>query len=175
MTHQGIADMLAKEAEEAERHCDDELTTPGYRRAQPSRQPAQVYSLRIPVGQLEQLRRLAADRHMTPSALMRSWVLERLDAEGGSEVPPGGADQPAAGGSVLPVQVLRLVIREELERAGAGTTQRAKEPRPRRRSAQARNRDRSAEIRAWAKEHGYEVTKHGRIPATIIEEYEAAN
>jgi Lsr2 len=167
--------MLADEAEQAERHRDDELTTPGYRRARPSREPAQVYSLRIPVGQLEQLRRLAASRHMTPSALMRSWVLERLDAEAGSEAQSGDPNQPAAGQSAFPVQVLRLVIREELERASTGTSQRAEAPRAQRRPSQARSRDRSSEIRAWAREHGYQVTERGRIPATIIEKYEATN
>ena len=51
MTHHNIADMLADEAEHAEQHRDDELT-PGYRRAHPPREPAQVHSLRIRSGSL---------------------------------------------------------------------------------------------------------------------------
>jgi hypothetical protein len=35
-------------------------------------------------------------------------------------------------------------------------------------------RHRSADIRAWAKEHGLGISERGRIPATIIEQYEAA-
>jgi hypothetical protein len=175
MTHQNIADMLTDEAEHAEQHRDDELT-PGYRRAHPPREPAQVYSLRIPVGQLDQLRRLAADRHLTPSALMRSWVLDRLDAEAGSGAAASDVSLPAGATAPLPEHVLRLVIREELERASAGTSPRLLEERgPRRRSSQPRGRGRSAEIRAWAREHGYQVTQRGKLPAEIVEDYEAAN
>lgn len=36
-------------------------------------------------------------------------------------------------------------------------------------------RERSAEIRAWAKERGRKVNERGRIPATIIAEYEASH
>jgi len=35
-------------------------------------------------------------------------------------------------------------------------------------------RQRGAEIRAWAREHGIEISERGRIPAGIIEQYEAA-
>jgi hypothetical protein len=109
-----IAEVLAEEAEHAEQHRDDELT-PGHRRARPPREPAQVYSLRIPVDRLEQLRRLTAEKHMTPSALMRSWVLERLDAEASAEASGRVVvGDPEAGLTAL----LREVVREELERAG---------------------------------------------------------
>ncbi|MGO8887622.1 MAG: histone-like nucleoid-structuring protein Lsr2 [Streptosporangiaceae bacterium] len=30
-------------------------------------------------------------------------------------------------------------------------------------------------MRAWAKAHGLQVTERGKIPATIVEEYEAAH
>jgi hypothetical protein len=76
-----IAELLAAEAEEAERHADEEDHGPSYRRKHAPRDPAQVYSLRIPVAQIEELRQLAAGKGVTPSALMREWVLERLDAE----------------------------------------------------------------------------------------------
>jgi len=118
MTRKNIADVLAEEAEHAEQHRDDELA-PGYRRPRPPREPAQVYSLRIPVDRLEQLRRLAAEKHLTPSALMRAWVLERLDAEDASQ--PAGPLESAIGSgkteSAL-VHMLREIVREELERAG---------------------------------------------------------
>lgn len=35
-------------------------------------------------------------------------------------------------------------------------------------------RQRSADIRAWAKEHGISVSERGRIPANVVEQYEAA-
>jgi hypothetical protein len=76
-----IVELLAAEAEEAERHAEDEDLGPSYRRRHPPREPAQVYSLRIPVERLDELRQLAAGKGVSPSALMRQWVLERLAAE----------------------------------------------------------------------------------------------
>jgi hypothetical protein len=36
------------------------------------------------------------------------------------------------------------------------------------------SRERSADIRAWAKEQGITVSERGRIPASLAEQYEAA-
>jgi Lsr2 len=36
------------------------------------------------------------------------------------------------------------------------------------------NRQRSGDIRAWAKEHGLAVSERGRIPASVAEQYRAA-
>ncbi|MGO9081348.1 MAG: histone-like nucleoid-structuring protein Lsr2 [Streptosporangiaceae bacterium] len=36
-------------------------------------------------------------------------------------------------------------------------------------------RERSSEIRAWARERGHKVSERGRIPASIIRDYEAAH
>ena len=173
MTHENIADLLAEEAEQAERHRDDELT-PGYRRARPSREPAQVYSLRIPVEWLEQLRSHAADRHMTPSALMRAWVIERLEAEATEEAAPDDANRPGSGSNESPMQTLRLVIREELERANTRPTSAGTAARVQRRARQLPGRERSAEIRAWARQRGYKVSEHGKIPGAILRDYNAA-
>jgi nucleoid-associated protein Lsr2 len=38
----------------------------------------------------------------------------------------------------------------------------------------AANRQRSGDIRAWAKEHGLAVSERGRIPASVVEQYHAA-
>jgi len=46
------------------------------------RDPSEVYSLRIPVTRLAEVRRIAASERTTSAALLRRWVLERLDAEG---------------------------------------------------------------------------------------------
>ena len=46
---------------------------------------------------------------------------------------------------------------------------------PRRRPARtASSRERSADIRAWAKDHGITVSERGRIPASVAEQYQAA-
>jgi len=37
----------------------------------------------------------------------------------------------------------------------------------------ARDRERPAQIREWAREHGIEVSERGRIPDTVIKQYEA--
>lgn len=44
----------------------------------------------------------------------------------------------------------------------------------RRRSRAASSRERSVDIRSWAKERGIEVNERGRIPVAIVEEYERA-
>jgi predicted ATP-dependent serine protease len=50
---------------------------------------------------------------------MRSWVLERLDAEASAEASAlVVAGDPGAGKSALILAALREVVREELERAG---------------------------------------------------------
>ena len=38
----------------------------------------------------------------------------------------------------------------------------------------AASRQRSGDIRAWAKQHGLPVSERGRIPASVVEQYEAA-
>jgi hypothetical protein len=42
---------------------------------------AQVFQLRLPALRIEQLRRIAADRGVSPGALAVDWVVERLDRE----------------------------------------------------------------------------------------------
>jgi hypothetical protein len=37
------------------------------------------------------------------------------------------------------------------------------------------DRERSADIRTWAKQHGLNVNDRGRIPANVVEAYEAGN
>ena len=46
---------------------------------------------------------------------------------------------------------------------------------PRRRGGRAASsRDRSGDIRAWAKDQGITVSARGRIPASVVEQYQAA-
>jgi Lsr2 len=44
----------------------------------------------------------------------------------------------------------------------------------RRAGRSASSRQRSGDIRAWAKEHGLAVSERGRIPASVAEQYHAA-
>lgn len=44
----------------------------------------------------------------------------------------------------------------------------------RRPSRTAASRQRSGDIRAWAKDHGIAVSERGRIPASVVEQYQAA-
>ena len=46
---------------------------------------------------------------------------------------------------------------------------------PRHKPRNQASRDRSSEIRAWAKKEGYEFSERGRIPAHIIAKYDAAH
>ncbi|MGH8902013.1 MAG: hypothetical protein ACRDYA_10095 [Egibacteraceae bacterium] len=78
MTEMDIARVLGEEATLAERERDHERD---YVRVPPPGEPAQVYSLRLPVDRLEQLRRVAARDDEAPSVMIRRWVLERLDRE----------------------------------------------------------------------------------------------
>lgn len=72
--------------EEAERHDAleekgqlDELPFTRLRRY--AKEPSQVYAIRIPVSRLRAIRWLADHRKEQPTALLREWVLERLDEE----------------------------------------------------------------------------------------------
>jgi nucleoid-associated protein Lsr2 len=51
---------------------------------------------------------------------------------------------------------------------------RARLAQPRRPGQTAAGRQRSGDIRAWAKDHGLAVSERGRIPATVVEQYQAA-
>jgi hypothetical protein len=74
-----ITQLLADEGAESEAAAD--TPTPLVRNRVRAKEPAQVYSLRIPVEHLEDLRQLAQARGTAPTALMRRWVIERLDVE----------------------------------------------------------------------------------------------
>lgn len=78
---ENIADLLAGEAEAAEQFRNEDDLGPTYVPRYPPKDPSQVYSVRIPVGRLEQLRQRAAEEGVAPSSLMRKWVIERLDAD----------------------------------------------------------------------------------------------
>src|SRR4051812_9127246 len=84
--NESIRDMLAREAEEAEaaaeaREAAGSAETGGQRARAHAGEASQVYSVRIPVERLEQLRRLAEERGERPTTLLRQFVMDRLDQE----------------------------------------------------------------------------------------------
>lgn len=54
---------------------------------------------------------------------------------------------------------------------GGGSTSSRSSTRSSSRSSTAMDRDQAAAIRAWAKKQGLQVSDRGRIPASIIEQY----
>jgi Lsr2 len=48
-------------------------------------------------------------------------------------------------------------------------------PRGARAGRLARSRQRSPDVRAWAKSQGIQVSERGRIPASVVSQYEDAN
>ncbi|MGH9068516.1 MAG: hypothetical protein ACRD0J_13670 [Acidimicrobiales bacterium] len=92
---------------EARAAADDPTGLVPHRR--PPKAPAQVYTVRIPVDRLDELRRVAVDRGVPPSVLLRSWAIEHLDAERAGS--PAGTRMVSE--SEL-VATLRSVVREEL-------------------------------------------------------------
>jgi hypothetical protein len=97
-----VDEILAEEAEASEAGRD--LPVEYVRAHGAPKEPSQVYSLRMPAKLLDQLRRLAEEEDIEPSALMRLWVIERLDAERDRR-----ADQPA------PAVEIRAKLRQARE------------------------------------------------------------
>jgi hypothetical protein len=81
---ESIREVLAREAAEAEARAEAEdrgevRPAPGQRGRKRAEDPSQVYAVRIPVSKLRRLREIAEQRDMPPTALIRQWVIERLD------------------------------------------------------------------------------------------------
>lgn len=83
MADKELLDRIASAVEDAEATPDDELEWARHR--EPAKSPAAVYSVRIPVDRIEELRQLAVDRGVQPTALIRTWVLAQLDAARNSD------------------------------------------------------------------------------------------
>lgn len=78
MADKELLDRIAAAVEDAEESPDEELEWTRHREL--AKSPTVVYSVRIPVDRIEELRQLAADRDVQPTALIRTWVLAQLDA-----------------------------------------------------------------------------------------------
>lgn len=119
------AALLSADAAIADDDLDDEMSSYAPRPAATSGQvPSQVYSIRVPVDRLEQVRWLAAERNMAPAAMLRQWVLAQLDAELAAS---GTADrrvaQSAARNATGPARQRRDMSAERLETTPATLTE----------------------------------------------------
>jgi hypothetical protein len=74
-----IEEILAEAAEDSEAGCD--LPADYVRARGAPKEASKVYSLRVPEKLLDQLRQLAEAEGVEPSALMRLWVIERIEEE----------------------------------------------------------------------------------------------
>lgn len=130
MNRKELVDSILKEVDRVEDEDALEDETQEYRRPRPPKEPSQVYSVRIPVDRLEQLRRVAEQRRMAPSALLREWVVDRLDAEAGGgqvlSIAAGGvtgtlavADDDIVAGHADALAALVDEVRRAVERARA--------------------------------------------------------
>lgn len=81
MTKKALDDVLSDVAADADATKNEPPTANAVRSRNRANDPATVYSVRIPVSRIEQLRVFAENRGVTPSALIRQWVDERLTAE----------------------------------------------------------------------------------------------
>ncbi len=70
---------------------------------------AQVFQLRLPALRIEQLRRMADDRGVSPGALAVDWVIDRLDRE-------AAEDNPATG--PMPIAIDEPTRKRSLRRLG---------------------------------------------------------
>jgi hypothetical protein len=87
-----IKQMLAREAVEAEQVADAEergevQPTPGRRARQHSGERSQVYSVRLPVDRIAELRALADKLDIAPTALLRDLVLAGINAWSRADAP----------------------------------------------------------------------------------------
>lgn len=73
-----ITERIAAEAARMEDEAGADRT---YTRVPQAKEPSQVYSIRIPVARIEELRELAKRQGLPASVLLRSWALECLDRE----------------------------------------------------------------------------------------------
>lgn len=98
-------------------------------------------------------------------------LIDDLDGEEAAETVPFSIDSAdyVIDLSAENARLLRQRLAPFIERARrAGGTRRA-------RARSTDGRQRSADIRAWAKSQGIKVNERGRIPATVVEEYEQAH
>jgi hypothetical protein len=99
---ESIREVLAREAADAEARAEAEergevAPTHGQRGRKHAADPSQVYAVRIPLSKLRKLRELAEQLDTPPTALIRQWVIERLDAAEADAAADSGDGENGAG------------------------------------------------------------------------------
>lgn len=110
--NENVKELLAREAAEAEARAEAEehgeaRPMRGQRARRQATDPSQVYAVRIPASRLRELRELADQVGTPPTALIRQWVLERLDAQYdiGEQPAEPGPPVPLGAGSLESGQI----------------------------------------------------------------------
>lgn len=81
MSESELSELLREEAEHSEQHADADAQ-PGTTVSQPGHARSTVYSVRLNHDEHAALQHLADDTGIPASALVRSWILERVRAGG---------------------------------------------------------------------------------------------
>lgn len=117
MKTRNVEEILAQETEASEAGKD--LDAAYVRNRNRGKDPSQVYSVRMPVDRLEELRVLAERSHMTPSALMRRLAIEGLDRAANVTSHVGEPRDDLASGNehmiVMTPEQFKEVIHEAIE------------------------------------------------------------
>ena len=74
-----IDQTLAGKLRQESKRTKDDAYPEGARGTRPNR--SKVYSVRLSDQEEDQIQKLAESKHLPPSTLVRSWILERLDLE----------------------------------------------------------------------------------------------
>jgi hypothetical protein len=114
-----------------------------------------------------------------PIALEEAEMAQRVTVTLEDDLDGGPADETvrfASGGADYEIDLSKknaAAFRQQLapfvehaRKAGRGQ--------PRRPARTSASRQRSGDIRGWAKDHGIAVSERGRIPASVVEQYHAA-
>ena len=114
-----------------------------------------------------------------PGAVMEVEVAQRVIITLEDDLGGGPADETvrfAFGGAEYEIDLNRKnakAFRKQLA-PFIEHARKARRGKPRRPSRAPASRERSGDIRAWAKEHGVAVSERGRIPASVLEQYRTA-
>lgn len=102
-------------------------------------------------------------------------LIDDLDGERAEETVSFGLD-----GTIYEIDLSEdnaVLLRERLALfvENARRTDKGTKSRPSRGTGSGADRDRAQQIRTWARSQGLEVNDRGRIPATIVEQFNAAH
>jgi hypothetical protein len=112
-----------------------------------------------------------------PSAVREAGVAAKITVVLEDDLDSGPADETVRfgiGGAEYEIDLNPLNASEFREQLAPYVEHARKTGRGQRRPRTSSSRQRSGSIRAWAKDNGIPVSDRGRIPAGVVEQYEAA-